>query len=352
MHLARWLGYLCFLVVVTGGLAEIIGRQFWISDGANLYWRKYELFVFDPELNYTLKSGFAIDGAENRLYPGVEIRINDLGLRSGKLDDRPKILVLGDSVAFGFGVSAAQMMTARMEELFDGRYQVVNAGIPGFNFEQIDIFARRLVARIKPIAVVVVFNANDLESRYYITHGGATVARFRAYPWEETLKEEAPVSRETYDHWILAAGVRRLKVTEFPQSAERTEKNSQVMLEAQRKILDYHHADGPTIRARMQQAIQSTLRLEEDLSMRGVKVVFAFFPWRITVTDAGQEDRIVKKWIGSVGQSARTVDLLPVLKEALKVGPQFLVADGHPNERGHETIASALAAALREVLVK
>jgi len=349
-RLARWFAYLCFLTVVTGGLAEIIGRQFWISDGSSLYWRKYELFVFDPELNYTLKSGFAIDGAQNRLYPGVGIRINDLGLRTAKLDDRPKVLVLGDSVAFGYGVSSEQMMTARMEILLGGKYQVVNAGIPGFNFEQIGIMAKRLVTRVRPIAVVVVLNANDLESRYYITHGGATVARFRAYPWEENLKEEAPVSPEIYDRWILAAGVKRIKVNDFPRSAERLEKNTQSVLEAERRILDYHHADGREIQVRIQQAIESTRRLREDMSARGIKVVFAFFPWRLTVVDAVQEDKIVHRWISSVpvGSSIRAVDLLPILRGAQKIRPQFLVADGHPNEHGHETIARALVAALRD----
>ena len=88
--------------------------------------------------------------------------------------------------------------------------------------------------------------------------------------------------------------------------------------------------------------------------MRGVKVVFAFFPWRVTVTDTGQEDKVVQNWISSmpVRQSMRTVDLLPILKAAEKIRPQFLVADGHPNEHGHETIARALAAALRESGVK
>lgn len=73
--------YLAYLMLVSAVAVELIGGFFLISDGENLYLKREEIFVFDEKLGYGLKPGFHIDGAANRLYPGVSIDIGSHGLR-------------------------------------------------------------------------------------------------------------------------------------------------------------------------------------------------------------------------------------------------------------------------------
>jgi lysophospholipase L1-like esterase len=88
---------------------------------------------------------------------------NSRGLRGAEL--RPKqpnerrILVLGDSFAYGFGVSSQETFAARLEEKLGVR--VINAGVPGFGTAQELAFFERYADEIAPDVVVLQFFGND-----------------------------------------------------------------------------------------------------------------------------------------------------------------------------------------------
>ena len=55
---------------------------------------------------------------------------NSLGLRDDEVDfSRPRIICLGDSFTFGFGVENREAFCALLERLFGGRYDFLNAGV-------------------------------------------------------------------------------------------------------------------------------------------------------------------------------------------------------------------------------
>jgi len=98
-----------------------------------------------------------------------EVRTNSLGLR----DDEPadpstlasRILVLGDSMTFGHGVSAEEAYPNVLERLYaergGGRVEVINAGVKGYGTDQeIVLFFERL-QRLRPDVVVVGLYVND-----------------------------------------------------------------------------------------------------------------------------------------------------------------------------------------------
>ena len=68
------------------------------------------------------------------------VRSNSLGLRGGALAPRRgsarRLVLLGDSYGFGWGVEEAETYAARLEEILaasgGGDIQVLNAAIPGF----------------------------------------------------------------------------------------------------------------------------------------------------------------------------------------------------------------------------
>lgn len=117
----------------------------------------------DPELAFTLTPGFRAEVAGN-LY-----RINAHGMRGGPVTlDKPagvrRVLVLGDSYAFGFGVAEADTIAAQLEAKLGSLYpgvQVLNMGVPGYQTGQQEVQLRRTGLRFAPDLVVLVYYAND-----------------------------------------------------------------------------------------------------------------------------------------------------------------------------------------------
>ena len=84
----------------------------------------------DPHLLWRLAPG-------EREEHGNRVSINAAGLRGRDRgpSDGPRLLALGDSSVYGFGVSDAAVFTARLEGMLDG-VEVINGGVPGYSTEQ------------------------------------------------------------------------------------------------------------------------------------------------------------------------------------------------------------------------
>ncbi len=120
-------------------------------------------FIYDADLNYRLKPHF--DGG--KYYPDPPPHpTNSLGLVGrDELSRDPsvrKILFLGDSVTYGERVSYADLFVTRMQKLAGKRFQLVNAGCPGWSTFQELLFFDRYLANEDWALVVIVFCTNDL----------------------------------------------------------------------------------------------------------------------------------------------------------------------------------------------
>jgi len=93
----------------------------------------------NPRLGFELRPG-AVAAAE------VDYRINAAGLRGPEVEEEKsagvvRVAVLGDSIAFGYGVAEADAFPRQLEGLLntgrrDGRAEVLNFGVPGYNLDQ------------------------------------------------------------------------------------------------------------------------------------------------------------------------------------------------------------------------
>jgi lysophospholipase L1-like esterase len=127
------------------------------------------LYVLDPAVGYRLAPGF--EGVLERSEYRHEIRIDDRGVRTGaERDPSPdalRVLVLGDSQAFGFGVANHETFPAVLENLLraDGAGRdavVVNAGVPGYGTADELAFLEAHGAAFDPDVVVLQFlSTND-----------------------------------------------------------------------------------------------------------------------------------------------------------------------------------------------
>jgi hypothetical protein len=122
------------------------------------------------------------------------ITINAHGLRDEeipytKADGEKRVLVLGDSVTFGWGVSQGENFTDRMESILreqtGEQWQVINAGVNGYNTEQEATFLRIEGMRYSPDYVLLIYVSNDVDP---VLDPNETT--WRRYPtWPPSLPE-------------------------------------------------------------------------------------------------------------------------------------------------------------------
>jgi len=124
---------------------------------------------FQPDglLGYSLRPGAV---AQQELGGHVtEVRVNALGLRGPEAaplpaPGRPRILVLGDSFAFGFGVAEGETLRDRLEAALAARgvrAEVLSAGVPGFSLDHQLVFLRARGFALEPALVLLVVCEND-----------------------------------------------------------------------------------------------------------------------------------------------------------------------------------------------
>jgi lysophospholipase L1-like esterase len=133
------------------------------------------MYVADPSVGYLMTQGYA--GVIERSEYKAPFTVNSLGLRGPPLRDRQndtfRILILGDSMAFGFGVLDGEVFSARLEAILAERLperdiQILNTSVPGFGTADQLAFLRTRGAMLDPdLVVVLFFSINDvLESLY------------------------------------------------------------------------------------------------------------------------------------------------------------------------------------------
>jgi len=159
----------------------------------------------DPRLRFELRPGSVVRGE-------VEYRVNAEGLRGPETTvEKPtgvrRVAVLGDSIAFGYWVAEADAFPRQLEIMLnqaggvDGRIEVLDFGVPGYNLDQeIETLRARALA-FSPDLVVVAFCLNDLEGIFSYELGLVQDRAARGGSWAGRLRE-ALLGRSLLFSWV------------------------------------------------------------------------------------------------------------------------------------------------------
>ena len=344
-------------MVVSAVGIELIGRKFFISDGNYLYQKKERVFIEDKELGYTLNPNIRIDGLNNKLYPGISLFIGSHGLRTPEFDSRSKIILLGDSVAFGFGLNYEETVSGQLEEMIEGGYQVVNAGVPGYNINQWERMGIRLAKTLNPDLVVVLVNANDFSTVYYPIIGGATVTRTRTFPWDDiNASDESSLPREKLNHSILMGllkgiGKNGLDSGGLKASSAAFKDDYEAVFKGEFREIKFWNSKDPQVISRFEDVSKSINKFSKQLNADGKSVVFVFFPYRVSALrpKMGFDDRyeLLANRI-KTGPKVSVIKLQSILND----NNDFLPSDSHPSQQGNMKIAKAIAEKIKPMLTK
>jgi hypothetical protein len=277
----------------------------------------------------------------------TEIRINSKGLRDAerpyeKAASRRRILCLGDSFTFGYGVGEAEAFAARLERLLaaegagSGGWEVINAGVPGtgtahqlayFDFEGY---------RYRPDYVLLVFcGRNDFRDNI--------MCGLYSYDEGKLVKHDARLS---------PIGKVRRMVEGLPGYRSIFRNSRLLMFVGHRLTLWAHRRssipaqDADRIAARKAAAYDLTERLVAGLrdacDARGASLVVAVAPQAEPGDDAGDVARLVD-FIRAEG--IPLIDLATAMNQAEGRGEEcFYRVDHHWTARGHAVVARVLKA--------
>lgn len=123
--------------------------------------RNLNPFEPDPEVGYRLKASF--DG----VYPRAWVRTDSLGRRIPRQqagDATGEMLFVGDSVTFGFGVSAEESFPFVAGRQLGQPRTVTVAAVPGYNLEQVLALLEESFEQASPRWVVYGLVVNDIGS--------------------------------------------------------------------------------------------------------------------------------------------------------------------------------------------
>jgi lysophospholipase L1-like esterase len=156
------LSLLIFSITIALLLCEIALRlmghnPLYVSPERNRFW------IYDAQLGWAHQPGQS--GIFETPQFRTSVRINQQGLRDpehsyDRLNDASRILVLGDSFAWGYGVEESERFSQLLETSL--RAEVINAGVSGYSTDQELLWFRNEGTHYDIDLVIVVFAGNDI----------------------------------------------------------------------------------------------------------------------------------------------------------------------------------------------
>jgi len=301
----------------------------------------------EPGAGYTLmKPGSHYE------WQGIPVDINSHGLRGPETTyEKPpatfRILNLGDSVAMGWGVHEENTYGRRLELLLneqgtgDLRYEVINAGVPGWNLENAIAYLQAEGLKYEPdIILLDLTTANDIKGK------SALLAESQPFPikWLRSNTYFWPFLTVQL-RWLdaRAKGLEQIDVIDPPTNPDKyfpPDPKAKQWTGVWNLVLDINRLAGEN----------------------NVPVVLIVFPLEFQVFDESYPTLPQEVFMAKAAEAGiPALDLLPAFRQACREKPggacqledRYLFADVwmHPSAYGHEVTAVELEALLTHGLI-
>lgn len=318
--LALGAGTAVALLLVSEGVARVVYRG-----------RFPYMYVHDAELGWAHRPGYT-----GTVRVGVEATFDARGMREeraiGPKQGR-RVLVLGDSVAFGHGLGQDETIARALERRAPG-LEALNAGVPGYATEQEVRYLARLAPDLRPdVVVLLLCLRNDLGVPPLDPLGAA--------------KDLAPASRAQawlFDHSALAFALGRALHRQAVR-ASREDADAEAQFLTPDAVAALPAAAREQVFARARERLASF----RDVARRhGARPLLVLCPEELLVAGRVPRALVLDPLLAIARElDLPALDLLPALQAPSAV-PLLSEKDGvHPTAAGAERIADALLPFLR-----
>lgn len=376
------------LVAATVALLALVGEavlRAWPTpreghtnpDGST--WYRFNPYRPDGTLSYALRPSWETFQTHEDFH--VLVRTNALGMRGeparpDKAAGVLRVLVVGDSFAFGFGVEEADTFAARLGRLLAARLhrpagsvEVLNAGVPGWSTDDYFLYLRTRGYALDPDVVVVAVMENDvgdlawkrleLDSDRLPVRTASTLraidedGRMRyvqkgrfdvpdpTFPGRDWLAEHSLLYHWLRYRWLRAwlGWAEREGLAEQAEAAGPAPEGPVAALppaEVQRGL-----ESGDAFRLRYHRHLARAI--ERDAAERGVLLFWLTIANKRSHPAPGTP--VAGLHDDCAARAPRCLDTLGLFPDD-DADAYFLTHDGHWNARGHQRVAEALADAL------
>lgn len=309
-----------------------------IADQVNLEGDQ-PLYVGDPVLHHRMTpnwTGYFPEEIMRQVGRSrVPVRTNSLGLRTPevaqpKLADSYRILVLGDSVTFGWGIRGEDTFASQLASLLgtlrpEQRFEVINAGVSGYGTWQETLWLVSQGMALEPDLIIVQVHLNDTADNLWGTMGWGP----GGVPWLARNSMLAQLIRRVWESKQPVA-------TDQPCASDWKVGTERVCWEPTLELLE---------------SIQQTALQD------GIPVVLMPSPMRWQVEPGSIDTR---SWVDQshyqsiLAEYAQQsgwlfADPLPALRAVAEGSAESLFLDvGHPAERGQRIVAEVLYETLEQ----
>lgn len=272
--------------------------------------------------------------------------------------EQAEIVVVGDSMAFGYGVGDTATWTHRVNEALPA-LRLVNLGMIGTGPQQYLAVLRRHGLGLAPkLVLFMVFPGNDLSDieSFEAWQESGTELDYRRWRMGATANSEAPsVVDLIRDNSYLVAvlrDVRRNLVTPYKGKTIALENGSRLRLAptAYAYAARIANAENPTF----ERALELITTAREVTLASGSRFVVLLVPTKEEVylkLDNQAYPPLVDAFAAALdARGVPHIDLTTAFLAAdAAYEPLFFEVDGHPNERGYEVIAETVVALIEEL---
>ncbi|MEO6711188.1 MAG: SGNH/GDSL hydrolase family protein, partial [Planctomycetota bacterium] len=318
--------------------------------------------------------GWANDSSVRALVTTVEFSyrasINSLGFRDpktslGKLPGSRRLLFLGDSMTWGWGVDDGERFTDLLAADLPTGFEVFNTAVPGYGTDQEFWTLEERGDSLAPDFVVLVFIFNDIQEcesalmygnskpRFVLTSDAWNVEGVPVRdPRSALARELKPLAMTLVAHSALASGVQRW--TEKPVHAQGIESTG--------------HAYKPQVGARVREAVQRILDVRSP-SRHALNLIRTWcakrsVPFALLVLPHRHDEYLYEplngrpefdgqteltKALNQVGQELDfpVLDLDARMFGATGNGERLHCGDGHLNAAGNQLVALTIGPKLK-----
>lgn len=320
------------------------------------------LYIRDPVLNHRMApnwSGyFPEEMVEQVGRSQVPIQTNSLGLRGpevalAKPESLFRILILGDSVTFGWGVRQEDTYASQLAGLLallkpGQRFEVINAGVSGYGTWQQLLWLQSVGLQLDPDLVVVQVHLNDAADNLW---GGWAWQADGSIAPIDTSRAEGRAVRNTagagrLGFWLGQHSELYRLVRRLATAREATGSGGGASCE------DNWNVDQQQVCWETTEALLSGLRAVA--AQHDALVVLLLSPMHWQVEDGIQDPR---SWVDNTlyqqklaafagQQGLPVIDPLAALRSAYAGGQDLFLNVGHPNEAGQRILAQELYSGL------